>query len=164
MLMIEELLEAYPGACFIQTHREPAKIVVSLASMLRALRRVRFGHLPELMEPKAIARSVLLHFGNALERGTKSRENPAIDKRFVDVAYRDTIRDPLPVLRRIYDHFDLPFTPEYQARVEAHLGKPRETGHGQHIYSMEEFGAAELDLPSQFPAYRARFGDLLSDS
>ena len=163
ILMLEELLEAYPDACLIQTHREPAKVVASLADMVRSRRRERFADEPELMEPKALARSVLEYFGTGLERATESRRNPDIDRRFIDVAYRDLIRDPLPALRRIYEHFDLPFTPEFEARVTAHLAAPRETGHGQHHYDPVEFGVPDLDLPNQFQSYRSRFGDLLSD-
>ena len=163
LLMLEDLLAAYPDACLVQTHREPTRIVASLGSMIRALRRVRFPDVPELLEPKAIARSVLLHFGQALEQGTQSRENPTVDRRFVDVAYRDTISAPLTVLRRIYDHFDLPWTEVFERRVTDHLAAERQTGHGAHKYSLEEFGVPELDIPSQFPNYRARFGDLLSD-
>jgi len=163
LLMLEDLLEAYPDACLVQTHREPTRIVASLASMIRSLRKMRFADVPELMEPKAIARSVLRHFGQALERGTKSRENPAIDARFIDVAYRDTISQPLVVLRRIYDHFDLPWTEAFEQRVKDHLAVDRKTGHGAHKYSLEEFGVPELDVPRQFPNYRTRFGDLLGD-
>ena len=72
LLMLEELLAAYPDACLIQTHREPAKMVASLANMIRALRRARVPAVDALLEPKSIARSVLHHFGTALERGVAS--------------------------------------------------------------------------------------------
>jgi len=164
LLMIEELLEAYPDACIIQTHREPAKMVASLANMIRALRRVRNPGLTEILEPRMIARSVLSHFGTALERGTQSRTKPEVDRHFVDVAYRDTLANPIGTVRRIYEAFDLPWTADYEKRLSDHIGAQHSAGHGKHIYDMSEFGIADLDLPSQFPAYRARFGDLLSDS
>ena len=164
LLMIDELLAAYPDACIIQTHREPAKMVASLANMIRALRQVRFPDVAEILEPKALARSVLGHFGAALERGTESRADPKVDKHFVDVAYRDTVGDPIGTVRRIYDAFDLPWTAVYEQRLRDHIGAQHSTGHGKHIYNMDDFGIAELDLPRQFPAYRARFGDLLSDA
>lgn len=164
MLMLEDLLAAYPDACIVQTHREPAKMVASLANMIRALRRVRDTGIPELLEPREIARSVLRHFGTALERGTKSREDPAVDGRFVDIAYRDLVINPLAAVQRIYDGFGLPWTSEFEQRLTAHITAQRSSGHGKHKYDMAEFGVDELDLPNQFPEYRARFGDLLSDS
>jgi hypothetical protein len=164
ILMLHQLLAAYPDACLIQTHREPAKIVASLSNMVRSRRREHFSDEPELMEPKAIARSVVDHFGTGLERATNLRADPRVDGRFIDVAYRDIIRDPLPVLRRIYDFFDLPFTAVFEARVRAHVAAPRQTGHGQHKYDPEVFGVGELALAYRFEAYRARFGDLLADA
>lgn len=164
LLMIDELVAAYPDACIIQTHREPARTVASLANMVQTLRKARFPDVPDIHDAKEIAREVLLHFGQALERGTLSRHNPAIDRRFFDVAYRDVVSDPGNVIRQIYSHFDLPFTQQYEDRLAAHLAIPRSTGHGAHKYDMTKFGLDELDLPNRFPAYRKRFAHMLSDT
>lgn len=163
LLMVDELLAAYPDACIVQTHREPAKMVASLANMVRTIRKLRFPDAAQIHDAKEIARSVLLHFGQALERSTKSREDPEVDRRFFDVAYRDLVSKPTPIIKAIYTHFDLPFTPEYEQRLAAHLAAPRSTGHGAHKYDMAEFGIDELDLPGKFPTYRRRFGHMLSD-
>jgi len=163
ILMLDELVEAYPDACLIQTHRNPAKVIASLANMVRSRRREKFADEPEMMDPKILARSVFDHFGTGLERATESRCNPAIDERFFDVDYRDTIRDPLSVLRRIYERFGLNYTAEFEDRVKARMAAPRETGHGRHHYDLTEFGVSEMGLENQFPKYRARFGHLLGD-
>ena len=163
LLMLEDLLAAYPDACLIQTHREPAKMVASLANMIRALRRARVPAVDALLEPKSIARSVLHHFGTALERGVASRRNPHVEARFMDIAYRDLVRDPLRVVRRIYDRFRLPWSPAFADRLRSHIGRQRRSGHGKHRYDPAEFGIDALNLPERFPAYRKRFADLLED-
>lgn len=163
ILMLEELTEAYPDACIIQTHREPAKVMASLSSMVRSRRREHFEGESELMNPKTISRSALDHFGVGLERATESRRNPDIDSRFIDVAYRDAVREPLAVVRRIYDHFGLPYTQEFEERVKARIGLSTASGHGKHHYEAEDFDIAGLDLPKQFSHYRARFGNLLNE-
>lgn len=164
LLMLEDLLAAYPDACLVQTHREPAKMVASLANMIRALRRAQYPDCSELHEPKAIARSVLDHFGAALERGVASRKDPAVEARFVDVAYRDVVADPIGSVRRIYEQFGLPWSSAYEDRLRAHVGAQRSSGHGKHAYDPAEFGVAELALAEQFPEYRSRFAALLEDS
>ena len=163
ILMLDELVEAYPDACLIQTHRDPAKVVASLANMIRSRRREKFADVPEMMDPKAIARSVFDHFGAGLERAAESRRNPKIDALFFDVDYRDTIRDPIGVVRRIYDRFGFDFTRAFEERIAAHVAAPRETGDGRHHYELAEFGVADLDLENQFPIYRARFGHMIAD-
>ena len=162
ILMLEDLVEAYPDACIIQTHRDPAKVVPSLANMIRSRRRAKFSDQPEMMDPRLIARSVLDHFGEGLERAAVSRRDPRIDRLFHDVDYRDTIRDPLAVLRGVYDRFGFDFTPEFERRVKTHIAAPRETGDGMHRYDPEEFGVSALDLGARFPIYRARFGHLVA--
>ncbi len=164
LLMLEDLLAAYPDACLVQTHREPAKMVASLANMIRALRRARLPDIADLLEPESIARSVLYHFGTALQRGVASREDPDVESRFLDIAYRDLVRDPVGTVRRIYDRFDLPWTAAFDERLKSHINKRRSTGHGKHIYDPAEFDIDALNLPDRFLEYRARFGDLLADS
>ena len=164
LLMLEDLLAAYPDACLVQTHREPAKTVASLANMIRALRRARTPAIPELLEPKPIARSVLDHFGAALQRSVASRKNPAVEARFLDIAYRDLVRDPIGTVRRIYDRFRFPWPAAFEDRLQSHIDRPRSAGHGKHTYDPQEFGVDALGLPDRFPEYRARFGDLLEDN
>jgi hypothetical protein len=163
ILMLDELVQAYPDACLIQTHRDPSKVVASLANMIRSRRRERFSDVPEMMDPKAIARSVLDHFGVGLERAAQSRRNPKIDAMFFDVDYRETIRDPIGVVRGIYDRFGFDFTREFEERLAAHIAAPRETGDGRHHYDPDEFGVGELDLENRFPIYRERFGGMIAD-
>ena len=163
LLMLEDLLAAYPDACLVQTHREPAKMVASLANMIRALRRARYPDIAELLEPASVARSVLYHFGAALQRGVASREDPGVEARFLDIAYRDLVRDPVGTVRRIYDRFELPWPAAFEDRLRSHIGKARSAGHGKHKYNPAEFGVDTLGLPDQFPEYRARFADLLED-
>ena len=164
LLMLEDLLAAYPDACLVQTHREPAKMVASLANMIRALRRARYPDIADLLEPETIARSVLYHFGTALQRGVASREDPGVESRFLDIAYRDLVGDPVGTVRRIYDRFDLSWTAALDERLKTHINRRRSMGHGKHIYDPAEFDIDALNLPDRFPEYRARFGDLLADS
>jgi len=131
--------------------------------MVRSRRRERFADEAEMMDTKAIARSAADFFGTGLERATESAAIRRSTGTSWNVDYRDTIRDPLGVLRRIYDHFGFDYTKEFEARVKAHVAAPRQTGHGQHHYDPNECGIAELHLEDQFPRYRARFGHLIGN-
>jgi hypothetical protein len=155
------LLAAYPDAMIVQTHREPQAVIASLASLVRALRLATFPNVPELTDPKVIGREVMMHYGEALERATLSRQNPDIDRRVCDVAYRDTLSDPISTVKRIYDHFGLEFTPAYERRLAELVATDRPSAGGRHRYDLEEFGIPQMDILNRLPAYRARFGELL---
>ena len=161
LLMLEDLLAAYPDAMIIQTHREPQAVIASLGSLIRALRQANFPDVPELTDPKVIGSEVMMQYGEALERATHSRQNPDIDRRVFDVAYRDTLSDPIGTVKRIYEHFGLEFTPAYEQRLADLVNIDRPSAGGRHRYDPEEFGIAAMDIGNRLPAYRARFGDLL---
>jgi len=161
LLMLEDLLAAYPDAMIIQTHREPQAVIASLGSLIRALRQANFPDVPELTDPKVIGSEVMMQYGEALERATHSRQNPDIDRRVFDVAYRDTLSDPIGTVKRIYEHFGLEFTPAYEQRLADLVNIDRPSAGGRHRYDPEEFGIPAMDIGNRLPAYRARFGDLL---
>jgi hypothetical protein len=161
LLMLDDLLAAYPDAMIIQTHREPQSIVASLASLVRALRQASFPDVPELTDPKVIGGEVMMQYGEALERAALSRDIPDIDRRIFDVPYRDTLSDPIGTVKRIYEHFGMDFTPAYEQRLAELVNTDRPSAGGRHRYDPEEFGIPAMDIPNRLPAYRARFGDLL---
>jgi hypothetical protein len=161
LFMLDDLLAAYPDAMVIQTHREPESIIPSLASLVRALRQVSYPGVPELTDPKTIGADVLMQYEEALERATRSRQNPEVDRRICDVAYRDTLSDPIGTVRRIYEHFGLEFTLAFQERLTRLVNTDRPSAGGRHRYDPEEFGVPAMDIRNRMPAYRARFAHLL---
>jgi Sulfotransferase family len=173
---LEGLLETYPDACLVQTHREPARTMASLSSLVAAVRRSSAGdsgtngressgiHGYGLeADPHAVGRSVVELWGAALERATISRRNPRIDQAVIDVAYRDTVTDPVGTVRRIYDRFGLPFTREHADRIGRHMEETKPERRGEHRYTLEEYGLDRERLAASFPAYRSRFGELLGE-
>lgn len=73
-----------------------------------------------------VGRTVFETWTTALERGVESRNrNAAIDAKVIDIAHREVIADKLGVVRKVYQRFDLPFTPELEARVRAEAEAPR---------------------------------------
>jgi hypothetical protein len=157
------LLEVYPDACLVQTHREPARSFASLASVIsttRALEAQRAGGAKP--DRKAIGRSVRQLWGAGLERATTVRRDPRIDRAVLDIAYGDTVGDPVGTVKRIYERFDLPFTPQLADRIDQHLAETAKARSG-HRYTLEEFGLERAEIETSLPAYRARFGELLGE-
>jgi len=162
LLMLDELIETYPDAMIVQTHRELASFVPSLASFVWALRRASYGADSPLSDGPTIGREVLLHYEEALERATKSRQCPEVDDRIFDVAFHETRTDPIGAVRRIYEHFGLEFTLQYEETLKRHIAAERPTGAGKHRYDPADFRIDLLNIPDRAPSYRARFGDLLT--
>ena len=79
-------------------------------------------------------------------------------ERFLDVRYADLVDDPLAVVRRIYDHFEMPLRPAAEARMHAYVGATPKDQHGVHEYSLAQFALDAHTESDRYGDYRARFG------
>ncbi len=159
LLHLPDLMDAYPDACIVQTHRDPVRTIPSVASLIGTIQAI---NKPDI-DKQATGRQVLQVFGAHLERSTIARQDPNRDGRILDIAYRDTVQDPVGTVRRIYDHFALPFTEEHALRIAQHMKDQPKDKHGVHTYSAEEFGLDPEALKALAPAYRQRFELLLGE-
>jgi hypothetical protein len=79
-------------------------------------------------------------------------------ERFLDVNYRELVADPLGLIRRLYTHFDLPFSDEAARRMRRHLANYPKDKHGAHAYSLAAFGLDHGELAHRFKGYCEHFG------
>jgi hypothetical protein len=77
-------------------------------------------------------------------------------EKFIDVDFRDTVRDPVGVVERIYQHIGLQMTDRAVAGIRAYMDSHPREGRPKHQYSLEEFGFTEAEIRARFRAYRER--------
>lgn len=154
------LVEAYPGAMLVWTHRDPALTFSSLSSMIAAF-LAAVGADKDL---KAVGRSVFETWSEGLERGLKARDaRPDIADRIIDLGHGEVVADPPGSIRRIYDRFGLPFTAEHETRISQFLTQnPAAKRLGRHKHSAEQFGIDPAEVRSRLAHYYERFGHLLA--
>ena len=96
---MEDFLSAYPDAKFIMTHRDPAKVVPSYASLVSSL------FPPEWKEHNDMARfgrHISDHLRIGMERAIEARKRIGED-RFFDVHHHEFAADPYGVLQKTLD-------------------------------------------------------------
>ncbi|MGH7893798.1 MAG: sulfotransferase [Candidatus Binatia bacterium] len=152
---IDAIFDSYPDAGVVLTHRDPLEVVASLASLTATLR----GAFSDQIDPVAIGREMTTRWADGLARALRARDAmPAKQDRFFDVRYRDLVRDPIGTVRRIYAHYRIPFTADFEARLEAFLAENPKDKHGRHRYSLEQFGLRAEEERRRYAAYGERFG------
>jgi len=153
MAWLDTLLAVYPDACLIQCHRDPAKIIPSLANNL-----LQYRKLYSTLRPSGSFGMVELQ-ARSLERVAAIRDRPELSERFIDAHYADVQAEPMSVVRRIYRHFGLPLAAESAAAMKAWLGRDRsEHAAGpQHVYSGETFGVDHAEIDQHFGDYLRRY-------
>ena len=150
------LVETFPDVAIVWTHRNPLQCVASICSMTAALMVAR-----EDLDPLELGPEVMDFYATSLERGLEARESVAAD-RFIDVDYRDFVADPMKVAERIHAHFNLDFSPQSRAALQAHVAAHPQGQHGTHEYSLRQYGLTPEAVRDRFDDYIERF-DLPAD-
>lgn len=134
---LPQLLAEYPNALLVQTHRDPLRIIASLASLLETLRRLASDE-TDVAEAGAEFADYLME---GLDRSVTVRENGSVPaERIVDVQFRDFLADPMRSVRAIYERLDLELTPEAESRMRAFIQANPQGKHGLHHYSFADTG------------------------
>ncbi|MAG33760.1 MAG: sulfotransferase [Deltaproteobacteria bacterium] len=146
------LLSVFPDAKIIQTHRDPAVVIPSWASMNYALWQQN--------SDSADALAAGRHWNDKMAMGMLrciDVRDAAPPGTFLDVHFEDTARDPLGVAARIYDFIGWTLDEEARGAMKKWLGENAREDRPPHEYSLEMFGFTERGLEEKYAKYRERF-------
>ena len=158
MFHLQALMNEYPDALVIMTHRDLMKVLPSVSSLATALKNVFCA--PGTVDPIATGKDIVKLLSGGVRHTMKTRDRLARPQQFFDVLYTDLRNRPIETIERIYAHFRLPFSEEARQAMTAYIqeeGKARH-GHGRHRYSMSDYGFTETDIDSEFSGYIQCYG------
>ena len=158
-LFLDDLVTVYPDAQLVMTHRDPAEVVGSACSLIRHVRRM----FSDVVDLRQIADQMIDTFDRMIARQNAFRDKHGENSIF-DIQYAEQLRDPIGQMRKLYAHFDEPFTPGVMAAMLKLLADNPQGKHGQHIYSLEEFGLTAAVVRRHFQDYCERFNIPLKDT
>lgn len=156
---LDALLEVFPDACIVYTHRDPVAAMTSMASLVYELRRLR--------EPNLVAdthaKEELAIWGRALSKAedVRDRHDPS---RFCDVHIDELQADPMATAERIYRYFDIPVTDETRRCWRKFVDADPRAGHGVHHYKTEDFGFTTDDVHEKTARYYERYQRLYGNT
>lgn len=149
---LEALLAAYPDARIIWTHRDPAPVVTSLASLANAGQRPltwRSDPRPTANEWKRKCRFAL---ESAVAFDEKSEEGWC-----QHLHYDDLMADPLETVRQLYRRFGSEVSDLHARRIETFLTHRPKDAFGTHRYDPADFDWTYAGLAEEFSDYTARY-------
>ncbi|MEO1406605.1 MAG: sulfotransferase, partial [Pseudomonadota bacterium] len=105
---LDALLKTYPDARLIQTHRDPMRVIASVANLYRVSRGGWSDAEYDLPER---AKSDAAYYAEFVRRATQFRkDHPEHADRFIDIAFERFMSDPMKVIEDIHTHFERPLT------------------------------------------------------
>jgi hypothetical protein len=148
------LLAEYPDARFIQTHRDPVRVIASLSSLFASIHSMFSDGVTVPHVSAEWAEPIL----DALDRSVTARQDGSIPAdRVIDVQYEAFMGDPFGELGRIYEQWGAELTPDAEARMRAFLADNTRDKHGVHRYSFADSGLDEGALRERASRYTEFF-------
>ncbi|MBX6387636.1 MAG: sulfotransferase [Frankia sp.] len=152
---LPELVAEYPDALLIQTHRDPARVIASTASMLSYLRRLYSDDVDRTTLGQEFAELIL----DGLTRTAKARVDGTVrPDRVVDLQFQDLMADPLGAARQVFDTFGWELTPGTEERMTTFLRDNAREKWGGHEYTFADTGLDLAAVRERTALYSSHFG------
>jgi len=152
---LDAMMQQYPDALVIQTHRDPLRVIASVSSLACTLRT--FASEPSPIGP--IADEWAEYVIDGIDRSVDARESGVIPAdQVVDVQYRSFAADPITTVAAAYEQLGMAFTAEAEAKMRAFLTAQPAHEHGGHHYTFADTGLDERAVRERTARYQDYFG------
>jgi hypothetical protein len=146
------LLDTFPDATFVVTHRDPVAVTLSLGTMMAYL--ARLNHDP--VDPHHIAGYWADRLETMLRTCVDTREVlPA--GQAIDVRFHEFMADDVAMVERVYGLAGQPFTPAVRAAMDAFMAEHERGRHGGVHYRFEDLGLDPAERRRALAFYVHRF-------
>ncbi|MDT0575368.1 sulfotransferase [Croceicoccus sp. F390] len=148
LMALDAVLEVFPEARIVMTHRDPVQTVPSYASMEATLYAMAAD-----IDKKKIAAFWQDRLAELLTRFMDTREASG-GRNFIDVQYRDLTSNPIEEGQRVLREAGIVVTPTVVSGMEEWIEANRREDRAAHNYSLEEYGLSSKGIEQRFARYR----------
>jgi hypothetical protein len=150
------LLDEYPDALVIQTHRDPVRVISSISALAALLRSMASDDASVAVAAAEYAEDIIL----GLDRSVEARVDGTLPTdQVVDVQFAEFMAEPFATIGSVYDALGLEFTTEAESRMRDFLDThPGDGGGAGSRYTFADTGLDADDLRERSRAYQDYFG------
>lgn len=146
------LYQTFPDATFVVTHRDPAEVTRSMATMVAYGSRMACEH----PDPHKLGRYWLGRAEDLLNGCLRDRDVLPEDQS-IDVRFTEFMADEQGTLRAVYELAGRPYDDIVRAAMTAFLAEHPRGRHGEVIYDLAALGLDEDEVARRLSGYRDRF-------
>jgi hypothetical protein len=152
---LDALKLAYPDARIVFLHRDPAKVLSSVAHLTEILRKPFTRSIDPHQIGKQVATDWLRGAQIMIE---ESRRHHFPSAQVFHLHYLELVADPLSAVERLYKHFGIALTAASRARMAQLVDAEPHGGYGNNTYDGSRHGLAAEDIRHRFRDYVNHFG------
>ncbi|MCP4195006.1 MAG: sulfotransferase [Planctomycetaceae bacterium] len=149
---VEDILTVFPDACFLRIHRHPAEAIPSAVNLRRLSRAVYSerslsnDHVRQRIESWKHLIPHLDRFAGTLP-----------GNRYLDVCYKQLVKDPLAEARNIYQYFGIEWDGLTEKAMTKWLKDNPKGRFGSHQYDSRPFDVSLATIEDTFAEYVKRY-------
>ena len=151
---LQAIRAVYPDARLIFVHRDPAKVLLSVARLTEVLRRPFMRRL----DPRAIGHDESARWLAGVERMMEVGEDAGFPEPVCHVHHMDLIRDPGAAVEGVYRHFGMALPVGVASSIAAYVAEKPRGGYGPRQYAFQDHGLDEAVERERFRPYMTRYG------
>ena len=145
------LLNTFPDAKVIQTHRDPADTIPSITSFNYNLWITQADN----VDPNLVGEQWSAMFARGLQKALLVREQHKAQ--FIDIGFKALLSDPIKITESIFDFIEVPSTEGSRTAMQQHREENQRDSRPPHDYALSDFGFTQEDIEQQFAFYRSAY-------
>ncbi len=134
---LHALRTAYPDARIVVAHRDPLKVLPSVARLTEEVRRPFTRRVDRVQVGRQIGADWA---AGAQSLVAADREGLWPERQVFNLRYRELVGQPMRSVERLYAFFGMEMSGRYRARLADLLARKPDGGYGRNVYRFGDFG------------------------
>ena len=154
LFALSAIRTVYPDARLVFVHRDPVKVLLSVAKLTEVLRRP----FTRRIDPKEIGRQESARWLEGARQMMAVGDDAGLPEPVLHVHHTALVTDPVGTVASLYQHFGLTLAPEVAGNISRYSRQRPNGGYGRHDYRFEDHGLDGRAEREKFRDYMEQFG------
>jgi hypothetical protein len=154
LFALDAIRAEYPDARLVFVHRDPVKVLLSVAKLTEVVRRP----FTRRLDPREIGRQESARWLEGTQRMMAVGDDAGLPEPIHHVQHTALVADPVGTVAALYRHFGLALTSGAVDAVGRYAGQRPNGGYGPRNYRFEDHGLDAGAEREKFRGYVLRFG------
>jgi hypothetical protein len=154
LFALDAIRTEYPDARLVFVHRDPVKVLLSVAKLTEVVRRP----FTRRLDAREIGRQESARWLEGTQQMVAVGDDAGLPEPIHHVHHNALVADPVGTVAALYRHFGLPLAPDVAAAFGHYARERPRGGYGPRDYRFDDHGLDAAAEREKFRGYTERFG------